>query len=683
MHFRKNYLFLVLSGFVLLFPFSCKKSGKPVTITQSKTYLCYADSLGYAMQKSYMYDSSILYYNQALNYADSINSEFYYAKITQRIGDTYYYASQMDSAFEYYRKAANMFGKLGEQKLYSTNLNNLGICYAIYGNYDSSLFYMQKSLDISITTGDTANILDLHQNMGIVYGDIGNYKEAISHSISALNLAEYLKDSIAVIGISGNLYDQYINTGDSMKAFNLILKSKEFITENSNNEDIATFYYSMGEMYFNYKNNLDSAKYYYKKLLEISKQSNYKRGESAAYGCFAKISTSNGEIKKSINYLKSSIEIDIELQHPYGLLESYLQIIDNYNRLQYYDSAFHKLQVALDIAIKNNVKELLPSIYEGLYKYNKQTKNFNNALKYHELYMKEKEVINGLQVKKEILDVEAKYENEKSKRQIEHLDAENKIQHQQLKIKNAVLIASMFLLVSLVIVFVLIIRQNKLEARFQKIELEQKLLKAQLRPHFIFNVLNSLKFFIQKENTQEALKHLNSFSRLMRKTLHQTSSEEVTLQNELEMLGDYIQLESTKFNDNLVYNFIIDESVAPEKLSIPPFILQPFVENSLVHGFKEKIGADENKIDINIKKIVNQNAIQIEIMDNGTGYNPKNKSKSHESKGTELTIKRIKFFNKSNGVKLAPFTIEPIKNNTKNCTGTIVQLFLAIKEAGQ
>jgi ligand-binding sensor domain-containing protein/two-component sensor histidine kinase len=180
-------------------------------------------------------------------------------------------------------------------------------------------------------------------------------------------------------------------------------------------------------------------------------------------------------------------------------------------------------------------------------------------------------------------------------------------------------------------------------------KLEQQSLNASMNRHFIFNSLNSIQYFINTQDKQSANKYLTNFAQLIRKNLDSSSSDGnfIPLKKEIERLDLYLSLESMRFKDRFNYKF--ENSVEnPEQILIPAMILQPFVENSIVHGI---LPEKEIKGEIIIKAWTDENVLFLSITDNGIGISKSLKTKStfdgdHRSQGMEITTKRLSLIKK-------------------------------------
>ncbi len=184
--------------------------------------------------------------------------------------------------------------------------------------------------------------------------------------------------------------------------------------------------------------------------------------------------------------------------------------------------------------------------------------------------------------------------------------------------------------------------QEKLEMEKNIIELEQEAARLQMNPHFIFNSLNSIQGFIATNDAFQAKRYLAKFARLMRLILENAREEYIPIQNEVDILENYLELEKLSTNNKFEFEIHIDKSLNPDTCEIPPMMIQPFVENAIVHGIKGKDG--EGHIHINFGK--KDKTVVCEIIDDGIGrvesaqYKNTGKSK-HKSSGISITKRRL------------------------------------------
>jgi hypothetical protein len=210
-------------------------------------------------------------------------------------------------------------------------------------------------------------------------------------------------------------------------------------------------------------------------------------------------------------------------------------------------------------------------------------------------------------------------------------------------------------------------------------ELEQLSRKAQMNPHFIFNSLNSIQQYVMDSDVAGANKFIAGFSRLIRQTLDFSSEPEISLEEELDYLSNYLELERTRLENTFSWSVSIEEGVDPAGYYIPPMILQPFVENSVRHGLRFR--RDKNgKITITVKR--ENNSLVCILEDNGVGRKAAGEYKSispinYQSKGLSLTADRIALFNQESEQKIY-MHIDDLEDNFHNSLGTRVTIIFPV-----
>lgn len=209
--------------------------------------------------------------------------------------------------------------------------------------------------------------------------------------------------------------------------------------------------------------------------------------------------------------------------------------------------------------------------------------------------------------------------------------------------------------------------QEQLLLRNKILMLEQQALQAMMNPHFVFNVMNSIQHFINTKNTLSANKVLTGFARLIRKNLEICTQSYITLEEEINYLNLYLNLEKNRFGEKFQYEINISPEIDKEETLIPSMLLQPFIENAIWHGIMPK--EDGGKVTINITE-KDGNILLINITDDGIGIDNAlaAKKEGHQSKGMALTRERINLLNK---IEAKAIQLD-IKQNGK--TGTVVTI---------
>lgn len=222
-------------------------------------------------------------------------------------------------------------------------------------------------------------------------------------------------------------------------------------------------------------------------------------------------------------------------------------------------------------------------------------------------------------------------------------------------------------------------QNEKLRYQQEALTQKNKALRAQINPHFIFNSLSSIQSFITSNDRVSALKYLSKFSRLTRNILESSIETNVVLNDEIKMLNDYLNLESLRFDNAFNFEISIDEQLNGDTIEIPFLILQPLVENAIIHGLLPK-KEGEKTLAITFAK---ENDYMIcEIDDNGIGRQASSKKKNihkehKKSRGMEVTIQRLQSLNIVDQESV--IEIKDKADDNYNATGTKVIIKIPIQ----
>lgn len=175
-------------------------------------------------------------------------------------------------------------------------------------------------------------------------------------------------------------------------------------------------------------------------------------------------------------------------------------------------------------------------------------------------------------------------------------------------------------------------------------ELRMEMLKSQMNPHFIFNMLNSINSLIIKNQIENASDYITKFSRFIREILNCAKKNQMSLADELAIIKLYVVLEQARVDGGFLYEVIIEDNISPNFIQIPPMFLQPFIENAIWHGLAH--ANNEKKLILKLRQ--NDKFYLLEIIDNGVGY----------EKGKEIAQKRL--------VKSSGIAVQIVKNRLQN-----------------
>jgi LytS/YehU family sensor histidine kinase len=205
-------------------------------------------------------------------------------------------------------------------------------------------------------------------------------------------------------------------------------------------------------------------------------------------------------------------------------------------------------------------------------------------------------------------------------------------------------------------------------------ETEMAALRAQMNPHFIFNSINCIDAMVQEGDKYNATTYLNKFAKLLRNVLEGSRNTTVSLSSDMETLRLYIELECMRMDESFDWHIYLPDEVAAADIRVPSLIIQPYVENAILHGLRHLTG---KKGELKIMVGLNRDVLSYLIADNGVGRAfAKNVQKTqHTSFGLDITRERIEQFNLNNRGSV---TITDLTNEHGDPEGTRVEVFLPL-----
>jgi len=395
----------------------------------------------------------------------------------------------------------------------------------------------------------------------------------------ALNVKN--RDSSAIADDLNNIGILYKEQGNYKKAHAALQEAQQIFSAQKNYDGLTSIHINTGRIYQK-QGLLDSMEHQYLEAARLNEV--YKIGNSRALVNVADMYYNNKQYSLAKSYYNKTLKLEKK--------ESRLVTI------------YHDL---LGIAILEDDK------WTAL-----------NAQKWYDYYSKKS--IEKKQIEKqEALEMQAKLYNEK-------IRLESKQQYTN--VVQAMLIILITLFVFIFLYFFQKFKTNQVFNEKNRAQLELKVLRSQMNPHFIFNALSAIQNTVMDKDPLQSAQYISRFAQLIRQNFEFTSKEKVPLQDDINALENYLKTQQMRFENKFTYQIHLDPSIDAQKLEIPPMLLQPFVENAIEHGLKTQKKA--GKIDIYISR--EKKKIQFRIEDNGSGYYPQIDTKLH---ATHIIKKRL------------------------------------------
>ena len=567
-------------------------------------------------------------------------------------------------------------------KAYVENL--LGIQYRNFSLY-------QKAIDVhkqALETAKRAKSIEFEvfalNMLGVDYRKIDANRTALDYNHEALTLADTVKEpSLGLLRSTAVSLNSMGNIYLLLKQYDLAIerfKKSQEIEKSINNElGLAINYQNIG-FAKNAQGKIDEALNFYNKSLEINTRINNTYGLIICKSSIAGLYIKQNNPQKAIKLISSNIEPAKKLGNKEYLAFEYLNLGWAQSKLKQYTKAEKNLFKGLEIAEKYNIISAISYAYSHFSELYNNQKNYKAALKYYRLSDEFENKISSERTVQYVNDLIIKYDSERQNNQIKSLAKQNEIAQLQLIKNRNIWIIVIVTFVLLLAILYFLYRQRLLKKEKRIVTLEQDVLRTQMNPHFIFNALNSIKHYIINNEQKNAVHYLNKFSKLVRKILEASTLKEISLQEELETMDLYMNIENIRFSNEISFDMTVDKSLDLTTIKVPPLVLQPFLENALWHGLSSKKG--DKTIKLSVFKPT-KDFIQIDIEDNGIGRKASAKIKSNKvinrkSIGIELTKERLNNFIKD---FQKPFSLvfSDLFDNNKNPKGTKVALKIPLK----
>ena len=581
-----------------------------------------------------------------------------------------------DSAIVYYKKVLPYFpDKMKQYNVFS--VREIMERYAECGNKDSSFVYLDSLKALIDTMPDSSpKKISLSQHIATTYQWFGMFNTAIRYFQIAVN-GERKNGNKKGLGLAlANLGELYSESGDDVKAIQYSKEALEYLA-GVNMPYIMTAINAA--TYFTNLTQYDSALIYIKKAEKRATQVNDANNLLLIRLAFGGIYLGQKKYDTARNMLEISVADLTKSGDRWNLTRAYISLANLDTSLHNYKEAKNNLLKGLQIAKEYKQQVLVVSILQNLAIISSKLNDYKTAFEYQRDFLAQKDSLTNEKIKASLADLEISYQTKQKEEKIQLLKKDNDIKSLQLKSsrQSKYLYLGIFImcLIIMAIIFYQKGHRNKLETAKMKAELQTRLLRSQMNPHFIFNCLNSIENFIMQNDKRQASDYLNKFSKLIRSILDSSRNEMVPVAKDMEVLKLYIELEQLRFNNKFNYKDFIDPALAGGDYRVPSLLIQSYVENAIVHGLANSENTD---LHLTVTASLENDRIKYIIQDNGIGraksseYNRLNKP-FHKSIGLKISEDRICLFNGQHGSN-GSILITDLIDEYNNPDGTKVEI---------
>lgn len=602
-----------------------------------------------------------------------------------------YQTSDPKLVLEYANRALQLSKKIKYKLAEGTSYLNIGNGNIILGNYPEALRNFSNAQTIfekELENNSTENKQEIKNGLARAYGSIGivfseqsSYTKALQYHLKAVKIYEESNNLSKCARVYNNIGIVYKAQGEDFKALKYYIKCLK-IQEQIKDETVGITTTNIGNIYL-HQDNYTKALEYYTKAKQLFEKFPNGVGLGELYNNLGLYYKKTGKPAEALSHYNKALEVFSSIGNKFGISDSYYYIGEIYMEQKKYEEALVATNKALDLAKELQVMEQVKNTEQRLSEIYDKLNRPADALAHYKMYTIAKDSVSNNESIRNSVRTEMNFEFDK-KEALQKKEQEKKeliYNEQSKRHRQQIGFVILFILLIFGIVFLFYNRlQLKKTLTLQKelAEYEQKALHLQMNPHFVFNCLGSISSFIVQNGTDSAIKYLSKFSKLMRLTLEYSKESLIPVDKEIEGLQNYLELEQLRFNKKFEFN-ITKSSDLEDDMALPPLLLQPFVENAIMHGLIPK--KERGYIDVDFS-IENQSLV-CKIIDNGIGFNKSKEIKEnlvsvHKSMALDITRKRLEMM-EAITAKTSHVEIEERVAPNGEIMGTIVILKLPVQ----
>jgi tetratricopeptide (TPR) repeat protein len=578
-----------------------------------------------------------------LNEARELNLPLYEIRCLTHLGDAYRYHNNPQKMTALFYNAL----ALAQRNNYKHEV--LELCKRLQAYYSErldarrTLFFLYKGLKIAEELNNREAILDLYSALSVFYITSGELQKALDIQLRCLRKCRDMKYDFGIASALLDIGTIYSKQGNINETVRYYLESINYIHAIEGTIYAVQVYTSLADAY-RYKKQYDSSEYFIDKAYRLAKQLNDSRGIASTLVAFGYLTLDQGKLADAEN----------------------------------------KASEALSISKKIGFSAQLPALYELFEQLYTRQGNYAKALDAYKKYVGLRDSLSNEAIRKQGMEKEFTYNLEKKESEYKLLSQQNVIKDLRLRENETLLrqnryiaAGSLAVLLILSLIIFLFIRQKKFRTEHQRILLEQKLLRTQMNPHFVFNSLNSIQGFVMENDNAHAELYLSRFATLLRDLLESNTKDNLSVAEEVSMLNAYLEMEALRFGGTFKYSVYVDPRIDQYQVQIPHLMIQPFVENAIWHGLLPKAGEQlltvrfEYHSETTLKCIVEDNGVGREASSGTTNINRK------KSLALSFVTQRIELIRKTYKID-GSTTIIDKKDSHNNSLGTTVIVVLPI-----
>jgi tetratricopeptide (TPR) repeat protein len=586
------------------------------------------------------------------------------------------------------KQPADSVNKLISEAFHFAKKNQMSVPYQLYwlaaeaafieGNFFSADAEMEKAMKGIELSGNTEELIsanNLYSRIKFRAGEFSkaidichkNMKRAKDHGMNDIFLESVNRLAI-IYGTAGN-------TPESKKYYHVLFIEAASLNDTTRMTEAL---FRLGDISRMHDKNFSLAQTLYKECINLARTAKDTNRMAWTMNHMAWNFYLNHELDSALRYFNQVIKLATKAKIQILVTNSLGNIGTIYRDKQEYKKAEKYYNKSLDMAISMKSLENIEWIHEDISAMYLLTGDFKKAYYHYVQYKLYFDSLNNLKFEQGLAEARMKFDVDQQKKELEVLSL-------KLDQQRWFTWAAAALIVLVVVIGLLAIRQFRLSAKKRISEMNHRIaeitqanLRQQMNPHFIFNTLNSIQYYMYQHDKVATNTYLTKFSSLIRKILENSQHTSIPIRDEMEALQLYLELEKLRFKEKFTYEIEVDDEIDTLQYKIPTMLIQPYVENAICHGIVNKEDPGYVKIVLSL----GTNYISCLIEDNGIGREAaseirKSRGYNHNSLGTRITESRLDLVNSLYGTSLKVICTD-LKDETGNATGTRVEIHIPL-----
>jgi len=546
------------------------------------------------------------------------------------------------------------------------------------GRYDRSVEYLERKIKLLYPPKNILEKILLLKSEGYLYFREGRMSKSLELFTEAQSMAEKegMEDEVTLLYYDiARVYERLQDYDKEKECYELYLTHVDweaklpYVTRVL--QRIAVIELER-EKYEEANHLLDQA-------LELTNKTHDSSQMAMVLNHMAWVAYLQGDLEKSLKIYHENIRLAEAINGLYFLGNCYGNIGNIYRDWKDYDKAIEYYQKSIEVAKKTKDYYNLSWLHEDISKMYIDRDDYKNAYNYFVLHARYADSMMTNQYNQRLFEARNSYEADKKAREFELLEIKLR-QNRYLMYGLSGGLALLLVIGGLIFYQSRIISKQRIaEMNHRLSELNQRNLRQQMNPHFIFNTLNSIQYYVFQNDKIAANDYMTKFAKLIRMTLDNSRHTSIPIRDEIESLRLYLELETIRFKGKFQWQINVDEEIDTLLYRIPTMLIQPFVENSIVHGLMNK---ENGKGYVGIDLKLFDEHILCTIEDNGIGRDmamkiKNEKKKEHNSLGTRITESRLNLVNTLYG-KNMKINYTDLKDPDGRAAGTRVEISIPL-----